>query len=167
MPLVRTLLASALLALGSTAALAAPPTDAQIERLLVASRAESTLAAVMPQMEAMQQQQFEQLLAAEELDPAQRAEIDRLRQRTTEIVRRTLAWEEMRPLYLDVYRKTYTAEDVAAITEFHESPAGQAMLDKNPALMQNLMVAIQQKTTPMIEELQAELRAVSGEAPAE
>lgn len=161
MPVLRTLLASALLALACGTALAAPPSDAEIERLLTASRAESTLAAVLPQMEAMQQQQFEQLAANQALDAAQRAEIDRLRARTSEIVRKTLAWEQMRPLYMDVYRKTYTSADVVAIAEFHESPAGQAMLDKNPALMQNLMLAIQQKTTPMIEQLQDELRAVS------
>ena len=162
-PLLRRLFASACLALFATSAFAAPPSDADIERLLKASRAESMLGAILPQMEAMQQQQFQQLTAGKDLTAEQKAEVERIQSRTNEIVRKSLAWEEMRPLYVDVYRKTFTSEEVKAIAKFYESPAGKNLLDKTPALMQNLMLAIQQKIVPMLEELQAELKTVAEE----
>ncbi len=151
---------AALLALAGLAQ-AAEPSDADIEKLLKASRAESMLNALVPQMEAMQRQQFEQLTAGRELTPEQRAEADRLLARTNEIMRKTLSWQEMRPMYIDVYKKTFTREDVRAITKFYESQAGRSLLDKTPALMQNLMGAIQVKMAPMMEELQAEMKNVS------
>lgn len=157
------LLAAACLALASATAFAAPPTDADIERLLKASRAESMLGAILPQMEAMQRQQFEQLTQDKQLSAEQKAEIDRIQARTSEIVRKALAWEEMRPVYVDVYKKTFTSEEVKAIAKFYESPAGNNLLDKTPALMQNLMAAVQQKMVPMLEELQTELKAVAAE----
>ena len=160
-PLLRRLFASACLALFATSAFAAPPSDADIERLLKASRAESMLGAILPQMEAMQQQQFQQLTAGKDLTAEQKAEVERIQSRTNEIVRKSLAWEEMHPLYMDVYRKTFTSEEVKAIAKFYESPAGKNLLDKTPALMQNLMLAIQQKVVPMLEELQAELKTVA------
>ena len=160
-PLLPRLFASACLALFAASAFAAPPTDADIERLLKASRAQSMLGAILPQMEAMQQQQFQQLTAGKELSAEQRAEVQRIQSRTNEIVRKSLAWEEMHPLYMDVYRKTFTSEEVKAIAKFYESPAGKNLLDKTPALMQNLMLAIQQKVVPMLEELQAELKTVA------
>ena len=160
-PLLPRLFASACLALFATSAFAAPPTDADIERLLKASRAQSMLGAILPQMEAMQQQQFQQLTAGKELSAEQRAEVQRIQSRTNEIVRKSLAWEEMHPLYMDVYRKTFTSEEVKAIAKFYESPAGKNLMDKTPALMQNLMLAIQQKVVPMLEELQAELKTVA------
>jgi hypothetical protein len=52
------LLIAVWLMLSATTALAAPPSDADIERLLKASRAESMLSAILPQMEEMQRQQF-------------------------------------------------------------------------------------------------------------
>ena len=162
-PLLRRLFASACLALFATSAFAAPPSDADIERLLKASRAESMLGAILPQMEAMQQQQFQQLTAGKDLTAEQKAEVERIQSRTNEIVRKSLAWEEMRPLYVDVYRKTFTSEEVKAIAKFYESPAGKNLLDKTPALMQNLMLAIQQKIVPMLEELQTELKTVAEE----
>ena len=161
--LLQKLLFGACLALCASTAFAAPPSDADIERLLKASRAESMLGAILPQMEAMQQQQFQQLTAGKDLTAEQKAEVERIQSRTNEIVRKSLAWEEMRPLYVDVYRKTFTSEEVKAIAKFYESPAGKNLLDKTPALMQNLMLAIQQKIVPMLDELQAELKTVAEE----
>ncbi|RZA37102.1 MAG: DUF2059 domain-containing protein [Lysobacteraceae bacterium] len=166
MSLPSRLLVATCLALCSATAFAAPPTDADIERLLKASRAESMLSAILPQMEEMQRQQFEQITAGKELTAEQKAEVDRIQARTNEIVRKTLAWDQMRPLYVDVYKKTFTSEDVKSISKFYESPAGKNLLDKTPALMQNLMGAIQQKIIPMVEELQAELKESTKEMPA-
>ncbi|NDK39730.1 DUF2059 domain-containing protein [Pseudoxanthomonas gei] len=164
-PLSR-LLAATLLALCTATALAAPPTDADIERLLKASRAESMLIAIQPQMQEMQRQQFAQITAGKQLTAEQKADVDRIQARTTEIVRKTLSWQEMRPLYIDVYKKTFTSQDVKAIAKFYESPAGRSLLDKTPALMQNLMAAIQQKVVPMMEELQTELKESTKPLPA-
>ena len=161
--LLQKLLFGACLALCASTAFAAPPSDADIERLLKASRAESMLNAILPQMEALQRQQFDQLTAGKPLSAEQKAEVDRIQSRTNEIVRASLAWEEMRPLYVDVYKKTFTSEEVKAMAKFYESPAGKSLLDKTPLLMQNLMLAIQQKMIPMLEALQAELKTVAEE----
>jgi uncharacterized protein len=160
------LMVAACLALSAAAALAAPPSDADIERLLKASRAESMLGAILPQMEEMQRQQFEQITSGKDLSAEQKAEVQRIQSRTNEIVRKALAWEEMRPLYIDVYKQTFSAEDVRAMAKFYESPAGKNLLDKTPLLMQNLMGAIQKKVIPMMEELQTELKESTKEAPA-
>ena len=91
-PLLRRLFASACLALFATSAFAAPPSDADIERLLKASRAESMLGAILPQMEAMQQQQFQQLTAGKDLTAEQKAEVGRAQCREREVVRVAAVW---------------------------------------------------------------------------
>lgn len=154
----RSLLAFAFLAAASLPALSAQPSDADIERLLKASRAETMLGAIIPQIETAQRQQFEQITAGKQLSAQQRSEIESIRTRTGDIVRRTLAWEEMKPLYVDVYRRNFSRDDVRAIAKFYESPAGQRMLDRNPVLMQELMAAIQQKMLPMLQEMETELQ---------
>ena len=96
----------------------------------------------------------------------QKADVERIQARTSEIVRKTLSWQEMRPLYIEVYKKTFSSQDVKAIAKFYESAAGRSLLDKTPLLMQNLMAAIQQKTIPMMEALQAELQESTKPMPA-
>jgi uncharacterized protein len=144
-------------------ALAREPTDEEIERLLTASRAQSMLAAIQPQVEAMQREQFAQLTQGKTLSAEQQAEIQQIQARTSQIVRQSLAWDSMRPVYLDVYRKTFDDEDVKSMTKFYESKAGQHLLDRTPVMMQTLMVGIQQKMIPQLEALQAEVKTVSAE----
>ena len=163
LPLPRLLLAACLVLSAFAASAAAPPSDADIERLLIASRAQGMLDAILPQMEAMQRQQFERITAGKDLSAGQKAEIERLHVRTSDILRRSLSWEEMRPLYIDVYKKTFTREDVRAMAKFYESRAGQSLLDKTPALTQNLMGAVQQKVLPLLEQLKTELDTVAVE----
>ncbi|EKU26699.1 hypothetical protein XTGART2_0229 [Xanthomonas translucens pv. graminis] len=71
------LLLAALLALAASPALAEPPSDGDINRLLSASRAQNMLDSMLPQIEAMQRQQFAQLTAQRPLDAAQQRKCSR------------------------------------------------------------------------------------------
>lgn len=161
------LLAGSLLLAGIAPALATPPSDSDINRLLAASRAQNMLDAMLPQMEAMQQQQFAQLSGNQQLSPEQKQRIQRIQQRTSQTMREALSWSQMRPMYVDLYKRSFSKEDVLAMAEFYESPAGQSLLDKTPTLMQNLMVAIQQKMTPLLADLEKDLQQIVNEPEAE
>ncbi|WIH05247.1 DUF2059 domain-containing protein [Xanthomonas translucens pv. graminis] len=160
------LLLAALLALAAAPALAEPPSDGDINRLLSASRAQNMLDSMLPQIEAMQRQQFAQLTAQRPLDAAQQQKVQQIQERTQATVRKALSWQEMRPLYVSLYKQSFSRQDVLAMAEFYESPAGQSMLDKTPQLMQNLMGAIQQKITPLFADLQKDLEQTVNTAPA-
>lgn len=163
----RLLLATGLLLASIAPVLATPASDADINRLLAASRAQTMLDAMLPQMEAMQAQQFAQLTRDQPLMPEQKAQVQRIQQRTSQTLREALSWSQMRPMYVDLYKKSFSKEDVLAMAEFYESPAGQSLLDKTPQLIQNLMMAIQQKMTPLLAELEKDLDAIIQEpAPA-
>ncbi|WP_065469675.1 DUF2059 domain-containing protein [Xanthomonas bromi] len=165
--LARRLLLAALLAVAAPAALAQAPSDADINRLLAASRAQTMLDTMLPQIEAMQQQQFAQLTAQRQLDAEQQAQLQRIQERTRQTVRKALSWSELRPMYVDIYKRSFSREDVLAMAEFYESSAGQSLLDKTPALTQNLMGAIQQKMLPLFADLQKDLEKIVNEpAPA-
>ena len=149
--------------LSAVPAFAAAPTDADINRLLAASRAQTMLDSMLPQMEAMQQQQFAQLTQQQQLDSKQRAQLQRIQHRTSQTMREALSWSQMRPMYVDLYKKSFSKEDVLAMAEFYESSAGQSLLDKTPTLMQNLMVAIQLKMQPLLAGLQKDLEQIVNE----
>jgi len=152
-----------LLALASFAAQAAPPTDADVNRLLAASRAQTMLDSMLPQLEQMQREQFARVAAERPLTPAQQAQLRQVQDRTRQTLGQALSWSQMRPMYVDLYKRTFSREDVIAMAEFYESPAGQSLLDKTPLLMRNVMEAIQQKMTPMMVDLQKDLNQILAE----
>ena len=136
-----------------------PADDARIDRLLEVMRAREMLDATLPQIEASQQQMLAQMTAGRELDAAQQQRIDVLLASSSSAVRKALSWENLAPVYRDIYRQTFTGEDIDAIVAFYESPAGQRMLEKMPELMQNTMTAMQRLVVPMLQQMEQDLAA--------
>ncbi|MGY1411116.1 MULTISPECIES: DUF2059 domain-containing protein [unclassified Luteimonas] len=137
----------------------APADDARIDRLLEVTRAREMLDATLPQIEASQRQMLAQMTAGRELDAAQQQRIDSLLASSSSAVRKALSWENLAPVYRDIYRQTFTGDDIDAIIAFYESPAGQRMLEKMPALMQNTMTAMQRLIVPMLQQMERDLAA--------
>lgn len=159
---LRTPLRTALLALllASPVTFAAPPSDAQVDRLMELTQVRGTLDAMWPQLEAMQRQVAEQALAGsgQALDAGQRTELEALLARQMRSMRDVMAWERLLPIYRDIYQQTFEAEDVDAMITFYESEAGQKLITKTPLLMQNTMQATHRLIAPMLEDMQRDIQ---------
>ncbi|MGY0633561.1 DUF2059 domain-containing protein [Luteimonas sp. A478] len=140
-------------------AFAQQPTQEQVGRLLEVMRAQQTLEAILPQVQASQQQMVAQATAGQQLDAAERERIDRIVARGNTAMAQALSWEKLEPVYRDIYMATFTGEDMDAMITFYESQAGQHLLDKMPQLMQNTMQAVQQMLMPILAELEQDLAA--------
>ena len=136
-----------------------PVDDARLERLLEVTRSRAMLDGMLPQIEASQRQMVAQMLAGQELDDDQRARLDAILARSSAAMRQALTWEKLEPVYFDIYRRTFSAEDIDAIIAFYETPAGQRMLDRMPTLMQHTMEAMQGLMVPMLEQMQRDIAA--------
>ncbi len=137
----------------------AVPDDARLDRLLEVTRARAMLEDMLPQIEASQRQMVAQMTAGQELDAEQQARLEAIVSRSNAAVRQALSWENLGQVYRDIYRRTFDAQDIDAIIAFYETPAGQRMLDKMPALMQHTMEAMQQLMVPVLEQMQDEIAA--------
>lgn len=148
-----------LLALSPLVAFAAPPSDAQVDRLLDVMRAKQALEVIVPQVKASQQQMIAQLTAGKQLTPAQQAEVERILARSDAHMAELLTWQKFEPMYRDIYRQTFDAADMDAMIDFYSSQAGRNLLDKMPLLMQNTMGAVQQLIVPMLQQLERDIAA--------
>jgi len=145
------------------AAWAAPPSDEQVDRLLELAGVERELERMLPQLEATQEQMVRRMLP-QPADPEREAAASRALEASRQSMRRMLAWERLRPLYLDIYRRSYEAEDLEAIIAFYQSPAGQRLLEKQPVLVQNTLAAIQGLVEPELLRLRDELAELAAPA---
>jgi uncharacterized protein len=156
--------------LAASAALAPAPAaaqgvdDARIDRLLEVTRARQLIDSMLPQVEASQQQMFEQIVAGRNVDASGQAAMERIRERSNAALRQVLAWDNLEPIYRDLYRETFSAEDVDAMLAFYDSPTGQRVLDKMPLLMEKTMVAMQRIVVPLLQQLEQDIRAETSAA---
>ena len=136
------------------AASAAPPSDAQLDRLLEVTRTEQQLEAMIPQIEQAQEEMALRLTGgASDTDRAVGSALANSRT----ALRRILTWERLRPMYLEVYRNTYESEDIEAITQFYQTPAGQRLLERQPEMVKNTMEAVERLIQPEFEQLASAL----------
>jgi len=144
---------------------AAPPSQEQIDRLMEVTHMRESITSMLPQIQASQQQMIQQALAGRELSKQQQQQLDAMLETSTKMIAHLLSWDELQPLYRDLYMQTFDAEEVQAMIEFYLSPAGQSMVQKMPLLMQNAMQMVQTKLLPVLQELQQAIEAQTQEHP--
>ena len=68
------------------------------------------------------------------------------------------AWEQIQDLYVDIYVKVFTEDELKEIIQFYRSPLGQKLLNKMPELLQEsiekMQILVQDKMPEFQERLQ-------------
>jgi uncharacterized protein len=140
---------------------AAPPTEAQVDRLLETMDMRRTLDEMFAQMETLSDSMTLQMLGedatAEQRDGAKRAAAGQLQAMRKTMSWETMSWETMAPVYRRVYARLFTAEEVDAMIAFYGSEAGRGIMRKMPQAMQLTMEEMQPMMAQMIAEMQKTL----------
>jgi uncharacterized protein len=146
----------AIASLSPITAHAAPPTEAQVDRLLETMDMRRTLGEMFAQMETLSDSMTLQMLGedatTEQRDAAKRAAAGQL-----QAMRKTMSWDTMAPVYRRIYARLFTAEEVDAMIAFYGSEAGRGIMRKMPQAMQLAMEEMQPMMAKMIAEMQKTL----------
>lgn len=158
------ILRSALIAflLCATTAIAAPASESSIKQLLVVTQVQKLVEGMRAQFDALMNNAAHQALQGKTPTPKQQQAIANMRSRMVAIMQGELAWEKLEPMYLRLYTKSFTEEEVAGMLEFYKTPAGQAVIHKMPVLMQQTMLEIQKMAsgvTPKMQKIQEQFAA--------
>ena len=65
-----------------------------------------------------------------------------------------LNWDALLPMYLRIYRESFTQDELDGMTAFYKTPAGQAVVRKMPVVMQRVFGEMQVMLKPMQERIQ-------------
>jgi hypothetical protein len=92
------------------------------------------------------------------LNADQQAIADDMAHQITTVFRDSMSWEKLEPVMVRIYRKSLTESEVKGMTTFYSSPAGRAVINKLPIVMQNTMQEMQGMMQEMMPKVQAVLR---------
>jgi len=138
----------------STPTQAAPPTDASINQLLELSKAGKLMDSVWAQMDGFMKTSLQQVTKGKPVSADEQAIMDKQQAKMIAIMQDELSWAKIKDGFVQVYRETFTQEEIDGIIAFYQSPAGQAFIDKQPALMKNTMALMQQRMGPIMQKIQ-------------
>ena len=148
----------ALSALALAAALTAhaqPPSNESLDALMTMTKVEASMESMYPMIESAMRQGMQQTLKGLKVSVEQQKAMDRLMTRMVGVMREELGWKTLRPVYLQVYAETLTQEEVDGLIAFYKTPAGVAMIEKMPVMMQKTMGLVQGRMGAYIQRMNA------------
>ncbi len=151
----------------------AAPSDASILELMAVTQSRKLLDAQMGQIDGVMQSAFKKSLGDRTMTPEQQQIMDEMRTRTVALFREEMKWESLEPLLIDIYKKSFTQDEIDGMLTFYRSPTGQAVIAKMPQVMQYTMKTMQERMLKLIPQMQqiqsdamARLKAVQRKATA-
>lgn len=157
-------------------AFAEPATDATVEELLTLSKSEKMITDTQDQLKSLMEENMAQMLKDEKPSPAEQQAVTNMINKMVAALKEEVSWEKMKPMTVKLYKETFTEEELKGMVEFYKTPAGEAMANKMPALMQKTMASTQEMMAglqPKMEKIQQEFmeemtkaKGAEGAAPA-
>jgi hypothetical protein len=138
----------------SAPAFATPASDESIKELLTVTDAKKVIGTMSAQIETVMNVAIQQSMQGKSPTPKQQEAIQNFKNNMIAIIQDEISWEKMESMYLRLYKETFTDEEVAGMLIFYKSPAGQAVTQKMPALVQKAMQQSQVTSVEMKPKIQ-------------
>ena len=134
----------------------AVPSEASLEQLLTLTHADKLMAGIQKQTRAslapMFEKAVEQIAMAHPEKREHAAQVfDKFMNQTMDMLEAELGWAQLKPMTLEVYRSTFSQEEVNAMIAFYSSPLGQSVIAKLPVATQKSMQMVQQRMGPLMQ----------------
>jgi hypothetical protein len=131
----------------------APPSDASIQELTTLSRSQELLSGMRSQMDAVITSSMKEAARGQTITPERQAVLDGMRAKMAAAYDDAFNAQAMQMVMVRVYQATYTQDEVDGLIAFYKTPAGQALVNKAPLMMQNTMDEMRALMRPMIQRI--------------
>jgi hypothetical protein len=137
---------------------AAPPTEDSIKTLLTEAKVEQLIGNMLAGVTESVRQGMYASLQGQTLSDEQKRTLDAVPAKFGQAMRKEMSWATLRPMYVQIYRDTFTQKEIDGLIAFYKSPTGVAFVDKMPAVMQKSQALMQTRIGPMAEGVRAAMQ---------
>src|SRR3954469_12292222 len=137
-----------------SATTSSPATDESIRQLLEVAQDHKLVDSVMKQMDNLMLQTIQQATRGQQSPPKVQKEIDKSQAEVVAQLKNLLDWKKLEPMYIRLYQKTFSQQEVDGMIAFYKTPSGQAVIGKMPTVMQNTMEEMQAMMAPVMQKVQ-------------
>jgi hypothetical protein len=140
-----------------------PPSDASLHELMAVMHVHNTLDGTLQQVDGMMHTSMESAMAGNTLDDGQRKIIASGQAKMRELLLGELTWEKMEPMYLNIYRQSFSQKEIDDMLAFYKSPSGQAVIAKLPVVTQQTLKSVQAEMNTLAPAMQQISRETANE----
>jgi hypothetical protein len=143
---------------------AAPASQESVEKLLSVTKSEAMMDSLYSGMDQVMRQSIEQSLQGKTITAEQRRALDAVPGKFVAVMREEMSWQKMKPQFISLYRDTFEQEEVDGMLAFYASPAGQALINKMPVVMQKSLALSQSLLQSVLPKMRVAMEEAMREA---
>jgi len=155
---IKKLFAMTVLSVFASLCQAEPPSEASVNTLLDITKIKSIVDKMPATMEQPMRIMLRQAAADQNLSPEQKQTLDATAQKFLQIIGEEFSWEELKPIYIQIYMETFTQEEIDSLIAFYQTPTGSALVDKMPLIMQKASTLVLEKYRPLMQKFNEAIR---------
>jgi uncharacterized protein len=125
---------------------------AKIDEIFQITNVDRMVKQITDQMQAMQ------LAQIAKMDKASQPKAEEAQKKIAQILAERMSWDRLKPRFSKLYEETFTEEELDGTLTFYKSPAGRALLEKMPELMQRSMAVAQEMMADVMPEIESAVR---------
>ena len=129
------------------------PSDESIKELLRVTESRNLVDSMMGQMDNLFKSSMQQALQGKTITQKEQKLADDMQKKMNVIFKEEMSWEMLEPLFMQIYRDSFTQQEVDGMLAFYKSPSGQSVIRKMPLVMQNTMTEMQKRMGPIYQKL--------------
>ena len=119
---------------------------------------QNTIQQIRPQLDQQAYLTIQAVVGHEKLSPQEQIVANELSDKLYQQSLKSIAWEQMQPIYQKIYKDVYSAEEVQAQINFYSSPMGQSILAIAPLATQESMKIINSRLTKKMQATDADFK---------
>lgn len=127
----------------------------KVDQLLTVMNIEQQQKQMMDQMSQMVIAQVKEEMGKQgNIPPAEMAKLEDKQKRLFALIAEKTSWQNMKPIFAKSYSDIFTEAEVEGILAFYRSPAGKAMVEKQPALTGKIMASVQAQMADLMPQIE-------------
>ena len=130
------------------------PSEESIRELFKVSNTQQLIDSTIEQADAVMKSSMQKALQGKSISADQQKIIDTMQSKVVALFRQEFNWDKLEPAYIRIYQNSFTQAEIDGILNFYKTPAGKALIDKMPAVLQNSIAEMQNQMGPLIQKIQ-------------
>src|SRR5262249_15219004 len=107
-----------------------PPSEASIKQLLELTHVHKLLDTIMSQIDTISKTAMDQASQGQPVPSDVKNKMDRFEAEMKVATKEMLDWDKLEPVYVRIYQRSLTQQDVDGMIAFYKTPSGQAVINK-------------------------------------
>ena len=130
------------------------PSSESIQELIAVTDSKKIIDNMGAGLEGMMNTSMQQTLQGKPISPEQEAILAKMKTKIVTLMKEEISWSKLEPVTIQIYKESFSQEEVDGMLTFYKSSAGQAVIKKMPVVMQKSMSLMQTNMSTIIPKMQ-------------